>query len=231
MIFAGGIGFAVGSLAGKQVFLDAAPSRQPSRARSASCHRRHLPHHHAYPKAMRAAVAARGDALRLLGVTVLTSMVMRTSARRLRRHRRRPRRRRAADARPPWTASSPRRQAAAVRALIGPDIALVTPGVPRPAASGDQNASRQDVPCRRRRLPRRRPPVTPDPAARRGHRRDRGRAGSEGNMSKGYWIVASMSTTPRPTRVHRRQCRGRRNTAALPRPRWQVEVLSGTARP
>lgn len=98
---------------------------------------------HAYPKAMRAAVAARGNApLKLLGVTVLTSMSdadvadagYDVSARALVA-------RRAADARAVGmdaVVTSPA-EAAAVRAIVGPDIAIVTPGI-RPAGSdaGDQ---------------------------------------------------------------------------------------------
>jgi len=98
---------------------------------------------HAYPKAMRAAVAARGDArLRLLGVTVLTSMddhdlaeagysgtVGDLVARR------------AADARASGMdgiVAAPS-EAGVVRAIVGPDIAIVTPGI-RPAGgdAGDQ---------------------------------------------------------------------------------------------
>jgi orotidine-5'-phosphate decarboxylase len=148
MIFAGGIDFArrlVGE--GKQVFLDAklldidntvegaVESIVPLGVTFLTIH--------AYPKAMRAAVVARGDAsLKLLGVTVLTSMDATdlaaagyagapdalVAAR-------------AADARTAGmdgVVASPA-EAAAVRALIGPNMALVTPGV-RPAgmASGDQ---------------------------------------------------------------------------------------------
>ena len=98
---------------------------------------------HAYPQAMRAAVAARGDAsLKLLGVTVLTSMddadlaaagYGATAAD--------PVARRAADARAAGMdgiVASPA-EAAAVRAIVGPSLALVTPGI-RPAGShaGDQ---------------------------------------------------------------------------------------------
>jgi orotidine-5'-phosphate decarboxylase len=98
---------------------------------------------HAYPQAMRAAVAARGNApLKLLGVSVLTSMndsdltaagfagtVASTVAMR------------AADARAAGMdgiVASPA-EAAAVRAIVGSDIAIVTPGI-RPAGSdaGDQ---------------------------------------------------------------------------------------------
>lgn len=98
---------------------------------------------HAYPKAMRAAVEARGDApLCLLGVTVLTSMddadladagyagtVSDLVARR------------AADARAAGMGGivcSPK-EAAKTRDVVGPEMVLVTPGI-RPAGSdaGDQ---------------------------------------------------------------------------------------------
>jgi len=98
---------------------------------------------HAYPKAMRAAVAVRGDAsLGLLGVTVLTSMddgdlaaagyAGTVDALVLRRAR---------DARAAGMdgiVCSPV-EVAKVRAAVGPGIALVTPGI-RPAGSeaGDQ---------------------------------------------------------------------------------------------
>jgi orotidine-5'-phosphate decarboxylase len=98
---------------------------------------------HAYPQAMRAAVAARGgSSLKLLGVTVLTSMddsdlaaagygdkvedlVIR----------------RAHDAREAGMdgiVCSPV-EVARVRTAVGPDVALVTPGIrPAGAAAGDQ---------------------------------------------------------------------------------------------
>ena len=100
---------------------------------------------HAYPKAMRAAVdAARGSDLRLLGVTVLTSMdrddmieagydraydpqalVLRRAAQ-------------ARDAGMGGIVCSAE-EAKAVRATVGPDMAVVTPGI-RPAGAdhGDQ---------------------------------------------------------------------------------------------
>ena len=98
---------------------------------------------HAYPKAMRAAVAARGrSSLKLLGVTVLTSMddgdVERAgyagSAAALVE-------RRAADAaEPAWMASSPRPPRQRPCAVSpGPDMLIVTPGIrPAGAATGDQ---------------------------------------------------------------------------------------------
>lgn len=98
---------------------------------------------HAYPKAMRAAVsAARGSPLTLLGVTVLTSLD-------------------ADDLKDAGYACTPRElvlrravqardagmggivcsaeEASAVRAILGPDLAVVTPGIrPAGADKGDQ---------------------------------------------------------------------------------------------
>jgi orotidine-5'-phosphate decarboxylase len=148
MIFAGGIDFArrLGG-EGKQVFLDAklldidntvegaVESIVPLGVTFLTIH--------AYPKSMRAAVAARDDAsLKLLGVTVLTSMDAADLA--AAGYAGAPDalvRARAADAKAAGmdgVVASPA-EAAAVRAIIGPDMALVTPGV-RPAgtASGDQ---------------------------------------------------------------------------------------------
>ncbi|HET7715957.1 MAG TPA: orotidine-5'-phosphate decarboxylase [Bauldia sp.] len=98
---------------------------------------------HAYPKAMRAAIAARGAApLALLGVTVLTSMddadlrdagFVGTAAELVAA--------RAADAKAigmDGIVASPA-EAEAVRRIVGPGMTIVTPGI-RPAgtASGDQ---------------------------------------------------------------------------------------------
>ncbi|MCV6602224.1 MAG: orotidine-5'-phosphate decarboxylase [Cohaesibacter sp.] len=98
---------------------------------------------HAYPKAMRAAVKGRGDSkLGLLGVTVLTSMddadlakagyPMRASELVAKR---------AADARKAGMSGivCSAREAFAMRAIVGPDMAIVTPGI-RPEGSevGDQ---------------------------------------------------------------------------------------------
>jgi orotidine-5'-phosphate decarboxylase len=98
---------------------------------------------HAYPQVMRAAVAARGNApLKLLAVTVLTSMdekdiaaagyagkVNDLVARRV------------ADAKAAGIdgiVASPA-EAAAIRRIVGPDVAIVTPGIrPAGAAAGDQ---------------------------------------------------------------------------------------------
>lgn len=98
---------------------------------------------HAYPKAMRAAVeAARGSGLRLLGVTVLTSMdeqdlidagyeydpqtlVLRRSEQ-------------ARDSGMGGVVCSAK-EAKTVRQVVGPNLAVVTPGIrPAGAAHGDQ---------------------------------------------------------------------------------------------
>jgi len=98
---------------------------------------------HAYPQAIRAALRARGDArLKILGVTVLTSMDdadvadagYDVSLRALVA-------RRAADAKAAGAdgiVTSPA-EAAAARAIVGPDMAIVTPGIrPAGASIGDQ---------------------------------------------------------------------------------------------
>lgn len=148
LIYAGGVDFAR-RLAGegKQVFLDAKLLDIDNTVAGAV--RSILPLGvtfltvHAYPKTMRAAVAARGGApLRLLGVSVLTSMDdadlvdagFAGSAAELVAAR-------AADAKSAGmdgVVASPA-EAAAVRRIVGPDMAIVTPGV-RPAGSaiGDQ---------------------------------------------------------------------------------------------
>lgn len=98
---------------------------------------------HAYPKAMRAAVAAaKGSDLCLLGVTVLTSMDQgdlieagyETDPRSLVLKR-------AEQARAAGMGGivCSAEESAAVRAIIGPDMALVTPGIrPAGAEAGDQ---------------------------------------------------------------------------------------------
>ena len=106
---------------------------------------------HAYPKAMRAAVsAARGSPLCLLGVTVLTSMddadlaeacYGLTAAELVAR-----RAAQARDAGMGGIVCSPL-EAAAVRAIVGPDMAVVTPGV-RPAGA-DAGRARRCAPARR----------------------------------------------------------------------------------
>ncbi len=105
---------------------------------------------HAYPKAMRAAVAARGSAdLKLLAVTVLTSMddgdladagyggSLRDLVRR-----------RAEEARAAGMdgiVASPA-EAALVRQAAGPDLAIVTPGI-RPRGSDAGNQKRAATPA------------------------------------------------------------------------------------
>ncbi|WP_319412241.1 orotidine-5'-phosphate decarboxylase [uncultured Cohaesibacter sp.] len=98
---------------------------------------------HAYPKAMRAAVAGRGKSgLNLLGVTVLTSMDdadlndagYRFSAGELVAQR-------AADARAAGMDGivCSAHEASAMRAIVGPDMAIVTPGIrPEGTDVGDQ---------------------------------------------------------------------------------------------
>jgi orotidine-5'-phosphate decarboxylase len=105
---------------------------------------------HAYPQTMRAAVEARGPALRILAVTVLTSyddadlaeagysvQVAQLVADRAVRAREI-----GVDGLVCSTA-----EAASLRAVVGPDLILVTPGIrPADAARGDQK--RIDTPAR-----------------------------------------------------------------------------------
>ncbi len=148
LIFAGGLPFAERlGRSGKQVFLDAKlldiDNTVAGAVQSIAAIGMTFLTVHAYPKAMRAATMARGNArLKLLGVTVLTSMdesdladagyggsVSELVARR------------AADARAAdmdGIVASPA-EAAAVRAIVGPDIVIVTPGIrPAGAGAGDQ---------------------------------------------------------------------------------------------
>ncbi len=105
---------------------------------------------HAYPQAMRAAVAARGDApLGLLGVTMLTSMNDADAAaagfaapvRDIVVARARD----AADAGMDGIVCSPT-EAALVRAAIGDRLAIVTPGI-RPAGAGTGDQKRIATPA------------------------------------------------------------------------------------
>jgi orotidine-5'-phosphate decarboxylase len=98
---------------------------------------------HAYPKAMRAAVeAARGSDLCLLGVTVLTSMDAADLAEA--GYAQTPEelvRRRAAQARDAGMGGivCSAEESAAVREIVGSDMAIVTPGIrPTGADAGDQ---------------------------------------------------------------------------------------------
>jgi orotidine-5'-phosphate decarboxylase len=148
LVFAGGLVFA-GDLAksGKKVFLDVKLLDIDNTVAGAVSNivRMGLDFVtiHAYPKTMRTAVAARGDApLGLLGVTVLTSMddgdleragyagkVADLVVKRARDAR---------EAGMDGIVCSPV-EVARVRAAVGPDIALVTPGIrPAGAATGDQ---------------------------------------------------------------------------------------------
>ncbi len=98
---------------------------------------------HAYPNAMRAAVAARGNAgLKLLAVTVLTSMddadVVEAGYTATTSDLVAARARAAQRAGMDGLVVSPA-EAAAVRRIVGPDMAIVTPGVrPAGASAGDQ---------------------------------------------------------------------------------------------
>jgi orotidine-5'-phosphate decarboxylase len=148
LIFAGGLGLAERlAKSGKKIFLDVKLLDIDNTVEGAVGNIARMGMTfvtvHAYPKAMRAAVAARGDSsLGLLGVTVLTSMddgdlaaagyAGTVDALVLRR---------AKDARAAGMdgiVCSPV-EVAKVRAAVGPGITLVTPGI-RPAGSeaGDQ---------------------------------------------------------------------------------------------
>ncbi len=148
LIYAGGVDFARELAAsGKRVFLDGKlhdiDNTVAGAVRSILSVGATFLTLHAYPKTMAAAVAARGDApLALLAVTVLTAFddadlaeagyhagVAETVAMR------------AAQAKAAGVdgiVCSPR-EVGALRALVGPDVLLVTPGVrPAGSAAGDQ---------------------------------------------------------------------------------------------
>ena len=98
---------------------------------------------HAYPKAMRAAVeAARGSSLCLLAVTVLTSMDEQDvidAGYEYDPHTLVLRRAEQAAAAGMGGIVCSAAEASAVRAIVGPDLAVVTPGIrPEGAAHGDQ---------------------------------------------------------------------------------------------
>jgi orotidine-5'-phosphate decarboxylase len=148
LIFAGGLGLAERlAKSGKKIFLDVKLLDIDNTVEGAVGNIARMGMTfvtvHAYPKAMRAAVAARGDAsLGLLGVTVLTSMddgdltaagyADAVDALVIRR---------AKDARAAdmdGIVCSPV-EVAKVRAAVGPGIVLVTPGIrPAGAEAGDQ---------------------------------------------------------------------------------------------
>lgn len=148
LIYAGGIPFARDlASAGKKVFLDAKLLDIDNTVAHAVASIAGLGMTfltvHAYPQAMRAAVAARGEApLKLLGVTVLTSMDDSDLAAAGYAGRAADLvARRAADARAAGMdgiVASPA-EAAAVRAIAGPGLSVVTPGVrPEGSHAGDQ---------------------------------------------------------------------------------------------
>lgn len=148
LIFAGGVDFARELAAsGKRVFLDAKlhdiDNTVAGAVRSILSVGATFLTLHAYPKTMAAAVTARGDApLSLLAVTVLTAFddadlaeagyragVAETVAMRAAQ---------AKSAGVDGIVCSPR-EVGALRALVGPDVLLVTPGVrPAGSAAGDQ---------------------------------------------------------------------------------------------
>jgi orotidine-5'-phosphate decarboxylase len=154
LIFAGGIAFAERLVrSGKQVFLDVKlldiDNTVAGAVESIAALGMTFLTIHAYPKAMRSAVVARGRArLKLLGVTVLTSMDETDLASagyadpltRLVEKR-------AADARAAGMdgiVASPA-EAALVRRIVGPDMAVVTPGI-RPAGAGADDQKRAATP-------------------------------------------------------------------------------------
>ena len=148
LIFAGGLPFAKRlAKSGKRVFLDVKlldiDNTVVGAVASIAAMGMTFATIHAYPQAMRAAVKARGGAsLRLLGVTVLTSMndgdlaqagYAGTASELVLR--------RAADARAAGMdgiVAAPA-EAAAVRAIVGPDMLIVAPGIrPVGAEASDQ---------------------------------------------------------------------------------------------
>jgi orotidine-5'-phosphate decarboxylase len=149
LAYGGGLEFARDLVRdGKQVFLDLKlldiDNTVAEGAESAAKLGVHMLTIHAYPKAMRAAVAAtKGSGLTLLGVTVLTSMdgadlaeagYAETDPASLVA-------RRAAQARDAGMGGivCAATEAATVRRIAGPDMALVTPGIrPAGADKGDQ---------------------------------------------------------------------------------------------
>ncbi len=148
LAFAGGLEFAGDLVAdGKHVFLDMklldidnTIAKAVENITRTGVHMLTL---HAYPKAMRSAVeAARGSDLCLLGVTVLTSMDdndlaeagYADNARELVLKRAK----QAKEANMGGVVASAL-EAAAIRQTVGPDMAIVTPGIrPRGASAGDQ---------------------------------------------------------------------------------------------
>lgn len=148
LVFAGGLGFARDlAEAGKRVFLDmklldidntvARGVENVARMGAA------MLTVHAYPKAMAAAVeAARGSDLCLLGVTVLTSMDdtdMRAAGYTMNAAELAMRRAEQAREAGMGGIVCSAAEATAIRAAVGPDMAVVTPGIrPKGAEHGDQ---------------------------------------------------------------------------------------------
>lgn len=148
LIYAGGLDFARGLVrSGKRLFLDTKlldiDNTIAGAVRGIVATGANFATVHAYPKAMRTAAAARGaSSLKLLAVTALTSMDdadvaaagYPETARALVE-------RRAGEARAAGMdgiVASPA-EAALVRRVVGPDIAIVTPGVrPQGSDAGDQ---------------------------------------------------------------------------------------------
>jgi orotidine-5'-phosphate decarboxylase len=155
LIFAGGIAFAERlGRSGKQIFLDVKlldiDNTVAGAVEGIAALGMTFLTIHAYPKAMRAAVIARGRArLKLLGVTVLTSMddadfaaagYAGSLAGLVEK--------RAADARAAGMdgiVASPV-EAALVRRIVGPEMVIVTPGI-RPAGAGADDQKRAAAPA------------------------------------------------------------------------------------
>jgi orotidine-5'-phosphate decarboxylase len=155
LIFAGGIAFAERlGRSGKQIFLDVKlldiDNTVAGAVESIAALGMTFLTVHAYPKAMRAAVRARGRArLKLLGVTVLTSMDEADLAAAGYAGGLTPLvERRAADARAAGMdgiIASPA-EAALVRRIVGPEMAVVTPGI-RPAGIDGDDQKRAATPA------------------------------------------------------------------------------------
>lgn len=148
LVFAGGLEFARDLAAiGKKIFLDMKlldiDNTVASGVENIARMGMSMLTLHAYPKAMRAAVdAARGSSLCLLGVTVLTSMDeadMVEAGYEYDPHTLVLRRAEQARAAGMGGIVCSAEEASAVRAIVGPDMSIVTPGIrPTGADPGDQ---------------------------------------------------------------------------------------------
>lgn len=155
LIFAGGVAFAERlGRSGKQIFLDVKlldiDNTVAGAVESIAALGMTFLTIHAYPKAMRAAVVARGRArLKLLGVSVLTSMDDADLAAAGYAGAVTPLvERRAADARAAGMdgiVAAPA-EAALVRRIVGPEMVVVTPGI-RPAGAGADDQKRAATPA------------------------------------------------------------------------------------